>query len=334
MSTWSTFASTVLASFLASIVEFVEALTIVLAVGVTRGWKPSLLGTAAGVATLAVLVAAFGSSLTAIPVPALQLAVGVLLLMFGMRWLHKAVLRSAGVIPLHDESLIYSRLMHDMQAEGDTRRAFDVVAFVTAFKAVLLEGIEVVFVVLALGMNSGMLLPASAGASLALVVVMALGIALQQPLAKVPENALKFAVGVMLTSFGTFWAGEGMGFSWPAGEVSVLVLIVAFLSVALLVVSACEKVHAPRIGVKPRQASAAAAPRVSVLSTVLGELLGLFVEDLPLAIGIAVWVAATAAVPALRLVNAQMADAAFPAGLAAVLAASAWRRARIFKSER
>lgn len=333
MSSWSTFASTVTASFLASIVEFVEALTIVLAVGVTRGWKPSLLGAAAGVCVLGVLVAALGSSLTAIPVPVLQLAVGVLLLMFGMRWLHKAVLRSAGVIPLHDEALIYSRQTRALQGAGDTRRTFDLVAFFTAFKAVLLEGIEVVFVVLALGMNSGMLLPASAGASLALVVVAALGLALHRPLATVPENALKFAVGVMLTSFGTFWAGEGMGFAWPAGEASILMLIAGFLAVALLVVTACAKVHAPRPRAKA-QPSSAASPKASVLSSIAGELLGLFVEDLPLAVGIAAWVGAMAVVPALRLANTQLADAAFPAGLAAVLAASALRRARPSPSER
>jgi uncharacterized membrane protein len=329
MNSWPTFAPTVLASFLASLVEFVEALTIILAVGVTRGWTPALLGTGAGIAALAVLVAALGSSLAAIPLAVLQLTVGVLLLMFGMRWLHKAVLRSAGVIPLHDEARIFSRQTQTLQAARGAQRSFDLIAFLASFKAVLLEGTEVVFVVVALGMNSSMLLPATAGALLAMLLVAGLGLALHRPLAAVPENTLKFAVGVMLTSFGTYWAGEGMGFAWPAGDLSILVLIGAFLAVAALMAKACARANPTgRAVAAPQPSPAATTP--GVLSSIAAELLGLFVEDLSLAVGIAVWVGAVAlAQQQLRPLNAALSCAIFAAGLAAVLAASAWRRARL-----
>ncbi|MDB5954756.1 hypothetical protein, partial [Ramlibacter sp.] len=255
MTSWSSAGPTVLASFLASLVEFVEALTIVLAVGLTRGWKSSLLGTAAGVAALVALVAALGRSLQAIPLPQLQLAVGVLLLLFGMRWLHKAVLRSAGVIPLHDEALEFSRQTQVLQGGARTGHGVDAIAFLTAFKAVLLEGIEVVFVVVALGLKGGMLLPASAGALLALVLVATLGLLLHRPLARVPENTLKFSVGVMLSAFGTYWAGEGIGLAWPAADASILFLIAAFLAVGWLAAKACGRLRAARAPAPPRSGS-------------------------------------------------------------------------------
>jgi uncharacterized membrane protein len=253
MTSWSSAGPTVLASFLASMVEFVEALTIVLAVGLTRGWKSSLLGTAAGVAALVALVAALGSSLQSIPLAQLQLAVGLLLLLFGMRWLHKAVLRSAGVIPLRDEALEFSKRTQALQGSARAGGGVDGIGFLTAFKAVLLEGVEVVFVVVALGLKGGMLLPASAGALLALLLVAVFGLLLHRPLARVPENTLKFSVGVMLSAFGTYWAGEGLGLAWPAADASVLFLIAAFLAVAWLLAKACARLRTVRPGT-PRRA--------------------------------------------------------------------------------
>jgi uncharacterized membrane protein len=189
MTDWISAGPTVLASFLASMVEFVEALTIVLAVGITRGWKSALLGTMAGLVVLAGLVAALGSSLRAVPLPLLQVVVGLLLLMFGLRWLHKAVLRAAGAVPLHDEALAFSRQAQTLGTRAlPAGSRIDVVAFVTTLKTVLLEGIEVVFVVVALGAKAGLLLPASAGALLALLLVAALGLYLHRPLSKVPET--------------------------------------------------------------------------------------------------------------------------------------------------
>jgi uncharacterized membrane protein len=326
MTSWSSAGPTVLASFLASLVEFVEALTIVLAVGLTRGWKSSLLGTAAGVAALAGLVAALGPSLRSIPLPQLQLAVGLLLLLFGMRWLHKAVLRSAGVIALRDEAFEFARRTQALQGGTHGHRGVDGIGFVTAFKAVLLEGIEVVFVVVALGLKGGMLLPASGGALLALLLVALLGVLLHRPLARVPENTLKFSVGVMLSAFGTYWTGEGLGLAWPAADASILFLIAAFLAVGWLLAKACARLRTAR----PRAQSGTGAPARAasgLLPAIGSELLGLFVEDLWLASGIAGWVGVSAALLSLDARVAGPAAALFPAGLAGVLAVSAWRRA-------
>jgi uncharacterized membrane protein len=324
MTDWFSAGPTVLASFLASMVEFVEALTIVLAVGITRGWKSSLLGTAAGLAVLGVLVAALGSSLRAVPLPMLQLVVGLLLLMFGLRWLHKAVLRAAGAVPLHDEALAFSKQSQALGALGRSASAIDGVAFVTTLKTVLLEGIEVVFVVVALGAKGGLLLPASAGALLALLLVAALGLYLHRPLARVPENTLKFAVGVMLTAFGTYWVGEGIGLAWPGADASILMLIAAFLALGLALVKACRGL-ARAGGVSSPHGSGAAR---GALALVGGELIGLFVDDLWLALGAGAWVGAAALVQAQHPLAAPAACAAFTAGLAAVLGASAVRRTR------
>ncbi len=324
--TWSTIAPTVLASFLASMVEFIEALTIVLAVGVTRGWKPALLGTAAGLAVLVAMIAAPGMSLASIPLPTLQLAVGTLLLLFGTRWLHKAILRSAGVIALRDEALTYSLQAQALRTAAHARSAIDPVGFLASFKAVVLEGIEVVFVVVALGMKRDLLLPAVSGAGLALLLVVALGLVLHRPLARIPENLLKFVVGVMLTAFGTFWAGEGMGVAWPAGDASILALVVAFLGLAAILVRVCAQARPASM---PRTARVAViAPRRQGLVASIGrELLGLFIDDLPLAAGIVAWVGATALAQALHFAATGLACGLLPAGLATVLAFSAWHRA-------
>ncbi len=236
----------VLAAFLASIVEFVEALTIVLAVGTVRGWRPALMGAAAGTAFLALLVPAFGPALARVPIAILQLVIGILLLLFGMRWLRKAILRSAGVIGLHDEAAIFEQERAALQAGigASGRSGVDGVAVATAFKAVTLEGLEVIFIVIAAGAG-GMLLPASLGAAAAGALVILAGLALHRPLARVPENTLKFGVGLLLSAFGVFWIGEGLGFPWPGEDLSLFALLAGFLAVSVLGVAVARRGAAP-----------------------------------------------------------------------------------------
>jgi uncharacterized membrane protein len=226
-----------LAAFLASLVEFVEALTVVLAVGMVRGWRSALTGTGLAFAVLVALVVVLGPALTRIPLNLVQLVVGTLLLLFGMRWLRKAILRAAGVIALHDEEAVFTHQTRSMRQQGRNLNAgLDKVAVAAAFKIVMLEGIEVVFIVIAIGAAGRMLVPAILGALAALVLVILLGVLVHRPLARVPENALKFAVGVLLSAFGTFWAGEGIGVEWPEGDGALLELILGFLIMALLLV--------------------------------------------------------------------------------------------------
>ena len=195
------------ASFGASTVEFVEATTIVLAVGSVRGWKGALWGAVFGVATLSVLVLALGPALALVPMHLLQIIIGILLLLFGMRWLRKAVLRAAGVIGLHDEEKIYAKQTAALRAAGEVRRGWDALAVATCFKAVVLEGLEVVFIVIAVGATGHTLGPACIGAVVAGVMVLTLAVAVHRPLARVPENTLKYGVGVMLAAFGVFLGG-------------------------------------------------------------------------------------------------------------------------------
>jgi len=216
--------STALPAFLASLVEFVEALTIVLAVGATRGWRSAWIGTLSGAALLALAVAAFGPLLRSVPLGALQLVVGILVLFFGLRWLRKAILRYAGAIALHDEAKIFARREAELRA-GARGGSTDWPAIVTAFNAVVLEGLEVIFIVIAVGATAGALVPAALGAALAGVIVVAAGVGLRRPLARVPENTLKFAVGIMLSAFGTFWTGEGLGGTWPGADFALPALI-------------------------------------------------------------------------------------------------------------
>lgn len=222
------------AAFLGSAVESTEALTIVLAVGLTRGWRAPLAGTVVAIVSLISLVAVFGALVTRIPDSDLKLVVGTLLLLFGLRWLHKAVLRSAGAVAMHDEERAYRRTVEDLRAAATQR---DWIGFLLALKGVFLEGLEVVFIVIAVGGTRGTLPWATAGAILAAITVAAVGAAVRRPLARVPENTLKYAVGVMLTSLGTFWVGEGMGASWPGDFVSIAGLIVVYFAASRLAVA-------------------------------------------------------------------------------------------------
>lgn len=207
----------VLSSFLASAVEMVEALTIVLASGLTRGWRSSLLGVAAALAALAVTVAALGPALTLVPIDTLRLVVGALLLTFGLQWLRKAILRASGLKALHDENEIFARETAEAAA-AET----DWYGFTLSFKGVFLEGLEVAFIVLTFGSTQGSIPLAAAGAAAAVALVAVTGIAARAPLARVPENTMKFAVGVMLTTFGIFWSAEGAGAHWPGGDAAIL----------------------------------------------------------------------------------------------------------------
>ena len=238
---WAHAGPAILASFLASLVECVEALTVILAVGSVRGWRGALSGSAAAIAVLLAIVAALGRALTHIPLHIVQLAVGALLLLFGLRWLRKAILRSAGLIPLHNEQAAFSKNTKAMQRFGGAR-GWDRVAFAACFQIAMLEGTEVVFIVIAVGAGrTGLLLPAGLGAFAALVVVVALGFALHRPLATVPENTLKFVVGILLSAFGTFWFGEGIGLRWPGVDWAIAGLLAAFLAIALLTVPLCRR---------------------------------------------------------------------------------------------
>ncbi len=244
---WAHAGTAVLAAFLASLVEFVEALTIVLAVGTVRGWRSALVGTAAGAVFLALLVILFGPALQRVPITTLQLVVGALLLLFGMRWLRKAILRSAGVIGLHDEAAIYVKETTALKRDEATESAhnasagrLDKIAVATAFKAVTLEGLEVIFIVIATGAG-GMLVAASLGAAAAGILVILVGLALRRPLARVPENTLKFSVGVLLSAFGVFWIGEGLSFPWPGEDLALLGLVVAFLLISAIAVIAARR---------------------------------------------------------------------------------------------
>ncbi len=207
-----------LSVLLACAVEAVEALTIVLAVGLTRGWRSTLAGVAGACAVLGAMVAALGPTLVTLPIDVLRLAIGGLLLLFGLRWLRKAILRAAGLKALHDEREAFDHELQAARAMARSSEPLDRYAFAVAFKGVLLEGVEVVFIVLTLGANQHHVALAASAAVLAVVLVIAAGVATHAPLSRVPENTMKFSVGVMLTSFGLFWTGEGAGVSWPAGR--------------------------------------------------------------------------------------------------------------------
>ncbi len=219
--------------FLACAVEAVEALTIVLAVGTTRSWSSAMGGVGAAIVALAVAVAALGPALTELPIDALRVGVGGLLAIFGVRWLRKAVLRAAGLKAMHDERAIYEAQAAEARAAGRRHAGLDGYSFVIACKGVLLEGVEVVVIVLTLGASQHRVGLAAAAAGLAITVVAAAGLAARAPLARVPENTMKFAVGVMLSSFGLFWCAEGLGASWPGGDAALLAIVPTVLALAL-----------------------------------------------------------------------------------------------------
>lgn len=227
------------AAFLASFVEFVEAFTIVLAAASVAGWRAALTGAAAGLAVLVVLVAGLGPLILLVPIHALQLGIGVLLLLFGMRWLRKAILRRAGLVALHDETHTFDEETRAITRQAlASQRTTAAIAGITACKGVVLEGLEVVFIVLAIGSGKGLILPASLGALAAGGLVVILGLIVHKPLTRVPENALKLLVGVMLTAFGAFWVGEGLGADWPGGDLMILALAALFLALALALAQA------------------------------------------------------------------------------------------------
>jgi Ca2+/H+ antiporter, TMEM165/GDT1 family len=231
-----------LPAFLASFVEFVEALTVVLAVGITRGWRSAIAGSLAAVALLGLLVALFGPLLARFPIAWLQIAVGWLLILFGTRWLRKAILRAGGALSMHDETSAFEQEKRALEsASSNGQQTLDAIGLLTAFKAVTLEGFEVVFIVIAVGATANALIPASLGAAVAGVLVVATGLVLQRPLSRVPENTLKFAVGVLLSSFGTFWFGEGLGMRWIGEDLAILGLIAGYALTSLVAIAMCRR---------------------------------------------------------------------------------------------
>jgi uncharacterized membrane protein len=235
MPPWSTAAPAISAAFFASLVEVVEAFTIVLAVATLRGWRPAALGTAGGLGVLASIVLLLGPVLDRMPITSLQLVIGILLLLFGMGWLRKASLRAAGIIPLHDEDAIFAAETAELgEDERRPSKSLNWIAGITALKAVLLEGLEVVFIVVAVGAGRGLLVPAGLGALAACALVLTAGVLVHRPLSRVPENSLKFGVGVMLSAFGVFWTGEGLGIAWPAQDLALVLFAALFLSAGLI----------------------------------------------------------------------------------------------------
>ena len=231
MTTLTSVLPTITAAFLASFVEFVEAFTIVLAVGITQSWRPAFIGTGAALLLLAALVAVFGPLLAAVPIHLMQFVIGVLLILFGLRWLRKAILRSTGYIALHDEETAFAKETDTLRGQtAEKRAAF--IAGLAAFKAVLLEGVEVVFIVIAVGTAHRMTGYAALGAFAAFVLVLAIGLVVHKPLTQVPENTLKFVVGLMLSAFGIFWTGEGLGAEWPGADLALVGLLALLLAVS------------------------------------------------------------------------------------------------------
>jgi uncharacterized membrane protein len=242
-----------LAVFLACVVEAVEATTIVLAAGTGRDWRSAGLGVGAALAALAVIVAALGPAVSEIPLRGLRVAVGALLLIFGLQWIRKAVLRASGHKALHDEEVLYARHLAEAAGLQARRTAFvpDWYGFTLSFKGVLLEGLEVVFIVLTFGSNDHNIGLAAIAAGAAVVLVAIAGLAVRAPLARVPENTMKFVVGVMLTSFGLFWGAEGAGARWPGSDAALLVIIPAIGLYALALVALLRRARTQDIPVPP-----------------------------------------------------------------------------------
>ena len=238
----------------------VEALTIVLAVGVTRGWRSTLIGVAVALVALAAVVALFGPALTLVPIDSLRLVVGGLLLVFGLQWLRKAILRASGYKALHDEEAIFEREAAEARAAGHVVRAgMDWYSFTLAFKGVFLEGLEVAFIVVTFGSSQGSIPLAIVGATAALILVVGVGLLVHAPLSRVPENSMKFAVGVLLTTFGTFWSAEGAGVDWPGSELALLGVLAFVLLAAFGFVRVLQIEHAASPAAMAEQAIAVEA---------------------------------------------------------------------------
>ena len=234
------------AAFLACSVEMVEALTIVLAVAVTRGWRSATWGIAAALGCLALIVSILGPSLSHLPINSLRLVVGTVLLIFGLQWLRKAVLRASGLKALHDEAAIYEENVAQLRAKGE-RSEHDWYGFTVAFKGVFLEGLEVAFIIVTFGGTQRNVGLAALAAGAALIVVLIAGILVHAPLTRVPENALKFVVGIMLTSFGIFWSAEGAGVAWPGSDASILMVIAFVVGIAVGLVAVGRRTHVAEV---------------------------------------------------------------------------------------
>ena len=234
----------VLTSFLGTGVEFVEALTIVLAVGQIRGWKSSLSGAAAATLILVGLVIGVGSSLVQIiHIYWIQFLVGLFMLLFGIRWLRKAILRYSGLKAIHDEAESFHKELDRQSNAGKVGKGIDSFGFMTAMSITFLEGMEALFIVITLGTSStrsGLMQDTIAGALSAVVVVFTLGVLLRQPLTKIPENTMKFIVGIMLTSFGSFWVGESFNVTWPGADLSIIYLSLVLLLFSWLTIGYCK----------------------------------------------------------------------------------------------
>ena len=265
----------VLATFLAAGVEWVEALTVVLAVGLFKGWRSAFLGASLAVVLLVALVALFGIAITShVSIAAARTVVGVFLLLFGLKWLHKAILRSSGLKSLHDEAKTFEETTQTLMRSGPRMTSFDRVGVTTSLVGVFLEGLEVVFIVVALG-GLDNVTSAAVGAVLALIVVVAAGASLRHPLTRVPENTMKYVVGIMLTSFGTFFAGEGMGVLWWRQDLSLIPLIALYGLASMVFVRLLRQAWSPAL---------TRVPFVRVIRTGISEIWGLFVDDGALAV--------------------------------------------------
>jgi uncharacterized membrane protein len=238
-------------AFLASAVEMVEALTIVLAVGLTHNWRTALTGVLAALIALAIVVGALGPSLVHyVPIDDLRIVVGLLLIIFGLQWTRKAILRAAGLKALHDEARIFERELAELEAIPVATGVIDWSGFVVSFKGVFLEGLEVAFIVLTFGANSGHFGPALAGAGLAVLMVGAIGVVVHRPLTRVPENAIKFVVGIALVAFGTFWGGERIGVDWTLGDATIPLLAALYAGAAWMVVLSLQRRGATRLDIQ------------------------------------------------------------------------------------
>jgi uncharacterized membrane protein len=236
-------------SFLGTAVEFIEALTIVLAVGVVRGWKSSLAGMAAALFVLVILVTLFGVPLmTLINLKAFQLVIGILMLLFGMRWLRKAILRYAGLKALHLEDKSYEEEIERQRNHAISNRNMDWFGFITSFNIVLLEGVEAIFIVLTFGFAAHSLISAIVGSIIGIILVVAAGVLLRKPLSAIPENTMKFIVGLMLSGFGIFWVGEGIGVQWWHADFSILILTLALMLVSFTCISWLSRLKSKRSG--------------------------------------------------------------------------------------